>query len=135
MMDPVEILNRLKSSESWMENHGILWLDATSIGIRSVAQVMHDAAARFLTITTYELPKDAGMRFEYHWDLDGQLFGFTINTAEKVMESIVDICEAADWIEREVHEEYAIEFTGREYEPLLLKAGFAGGVNLREVQS
>jgi len=37
-----------------------------------------------------------------------------------------------DWIEREIHEEYAIEFTGRAYEPLLLRAGDAAGVNLRE---
>jgi NADH:ubiquinone oxidoreductase subunit C len=42
------------------------------------------------------------------------------------------MCEAADWIEREIHEEYGIEFTGREYEPLLLRAGDTPGVNLRE---
>ena len=44
----------------------------------------------------------------------------------------VDLCEAADWIEREIHEEYRIEFTGRDYEPLLLREGRICGVNLRE---
>jgi NADH:ubiquinone oxidoreductase subunit C len=48
------------------------------------------------------------------------------------MESIFDLCEAADWIEREIHEEYSIDFTGRDYEPLLLRKGDKSGVNLRE---
>ncbi len=48
------------------------------------------------------------------------------------IESIFDLCEAADWIEREIHEEYAIDFTGRAYEPLLLRKGDKAGVNLRE---
>jgi len=43
-----------------------------------------------------------------------------------------DICEAADWIEREIHEEFALDFLGREYEPLLLRVGDKPGVNLRE---
>ena len=45
---------------------------------------------------------------------------------------IIGWCEAADWIEREVHEGFAIDFTGRVYEPLLLRAGATAGVNLRE---
>ncbi len=48
------------------------------------------------------------------------------------IESIFDLCEAADWIEREIHEGFAIDFTGREYEPLLLREGDKPGVNLRE---
>jgi hypothetical protein len=37
-----------------------------------------------------------------------------------------------DWIEREIHEEYSLDFTGREYEPLLLRRGDTTGVNLRD---
>ena len=48
------------------------------------------------------------------------------------IETIYDLCEAADWIEREVHEGFAIDFIGREYEPLLLRQGDKPGVNLRE---
>lgn len=134
MNGPETILKNLGAEDSWNEIHGLLWLDAASLGIRKIASTMHEAGARFVTITAYELPKDTGMRFEYHWDLEGQLFGYFMVTASKQMESIVDICEAADWIEREVHEEYGIEFSGREYVPLLLKAGFSGGLNLREVK-
>jgi hypothetical protein len=81
------------------------------------------------------LPGDAGFRLEYHWDLDGRLLGFPFQIAGKSgnsIDSIFDLCEAADWIEREVHEGFAIDFTGRDYEPLLLRAGRQAGVNLRE---
>jgi hypothetical protein len=78
------------------------------------------------------LPGTEGFRLEYHWDLDGTLLGFPFKLEGKSIESIYDMCEAVDWIEREIHEEYAIDFTGREYEPLLLREGNTLGVNLRE---
>jgi Ni,Fe-hydrogenase III component G len=37
-----------------------------------------------------------------------------------------------DWIEREIHEGFGLDFLGREYEPLLLRQGDTPGVNLRE---
>jgi hypothetical protein len=37
-----------------------------------------------------------------------------------------------DWIEREIHEGFALDFSGRVYEPLLLRQGDTPGVNLRE---
>ncbi len=82
------------------------------------------------------MPGDAGFRLEYHWDTQGYLLGIPFqiagNTQEGAkIESIYDLCEAADWIEREVHEGFAIEFTGREYVPLMLRPGDKPGVNLR----
>jgi len=60
------------------------------------------------------------------------LLGFAFVLAGNTIESIFDLCEASDWIEREIHEEYSLEFTGREYEPLLLRQGDETGVNLRD---
>ena len=101
--------------------------------VRELAKAMNEIHARFITITAYQLPKDEGFRLEYHWDLDGRLLGFSMQLAGKSIESIFDLTEAADWIEREIHEEYGIDFTGREYEPLLLRQGETPGVNLRDV--
>jgi NADH:ubiquinone oxidoreductase subunit C len=67
------------------------------------------------------------------WDMDSQLLGFAFYLTEAKIPSIYDICEAADWIEREIHEEFDIEFSGRAYEPLLLRAGDRTGVILHEV--
>ena len=60
------------------------------------------------------------------------MLGFSFPLAGKSIESIFDLTEAADWIEREIHEEYTLDFTGREYEPLFLRQGETMGVNLRD---
>jgi len=132
-MSSIESLpQKLGSSVPWTEKGGVLWLDPCPVRIRDLCQEMNAVKARFVTITAYQLAGGDGIRLEYHWDLDGYLLGFTYKLEGNPIESIYDICEAVDWIEREIHEEYAIDFTGRAYEPLLLRAGDTAGVNLRE---
>lgn len=123
---------RLGTEGTWTEKGGVSWLEAEGLRVREVGAAMNALGARFVTITAYQLPGKEGFRLEYHWDLEGRLLGFAFRLEGKAVESIYDLCEAADWIEREIHEEYALEFTGREYEPLLLRAGDKPGVNLRE---
>jgi hypothetical protein len=126
------IPEKLGIHATWVENGGVHWLEPGSVGIRELATAMNALQARFITITAYQLPKDEGLKLEYHWDLDGQLLGFPFKLAGNSIESIYDLCEAVDWIEREIHEGFAIDFPGREYEPLLLRQGDRPGVNLRE---
>jgi len=137
-MSAVEITaEMLASSEPYQEESGVYWFISDELNVRELAKAMNAVQARFVTITTYQLPKEEGFRLEYHWDLGGRLLGFAFNLSGNSIESgkiesIYDLCEAVDWIEREVHEEYGIEFTGREYEPLLLRPGDTPGVNKRE---
>lgn len=119
-------------SEAFSEKGGVFWHSDSGLNVRDVARAMNAVGARFITATTYELPGNGGFRLEYHWDLMGRLLGFNFTLPENTIESIYDLCEAADWIEREVHEEYRIDFTGREYEPLLLREGNVCGVNLQK---
>jgi NADH:ubiquinone oxidoreductase subunit C len=129
-LDSIAVL--LGVAGPWEQKGGAYWLNPADRSVRDVAQAMNTCGARFITITAYQLPADTGMRLEYHWDLAGKVLGFSFEIKSRAIESIFDLCEAADWIEREVHEEYAIDFTGREYEPLLLRAGATPGVNQRE---
>ena len=132
-MSPLEsISERLGITEPWVEKGGVHWLAPGAKSVREVAQAMNEFNARFVTITAYQLPGDQGFRLEYHWDLNGQLLGFPFQLAANSIESIFDLCEAADWIEREIHEGFVIDFLGREYEPLLLRQGDTPGVNLRK---
>ncbi len=126
------IREKLEIAEPWVAGRGAYWLDAGESTVRDVAGAMNAAGARFVTITAYQSPGNDGFRLEYHWDLEGQLLGVAFQISGDTMESIYDLCEAADWIEREVHEGFAIVFTGRDYEPLLLRKGDTPGVNLRE---
>ena len=127
------IPEKLGTTEPWIETGGVHWLTLGGMNVRELAKAMNGLHARFVTITAYQLPGEQGFRLEYHWDLNGQLLGFSFQLAGKSIESIFDLTEAADWIEREIHEEYGIDFTGREYEPLLLRQGETMGVNLRDV--
>ncbi len=117
----------------WNEHGGVFWLDEHDLNVREVAASMNAAGARFVTITAYQLPKDEGFRLEYHWDFAGRLLGFGFNLDGASTDTIYDLCEAADWIEREIHEGFGIDFTGRAYEPLQLREGATIGVNLREI--
>ena len=123
----------LGSREPWVERGGVQWLEPGATTVRELAKAMNSLHGRFITITAYQLPGSQGLRLEYHWDLGGQLLGFAFQLAGNSIESIFDLCEAADWIERETHEGFAVDFTGREYEPLLLREGDTAGVNLREM--
>ena len=129
---------KLGSAETWTEKGGVHWLDPGQLSVRDLCEEMIAARARFITITAYELPKDEGIRLEYHWDLQGALLGFPFLLKAEPgqnpeIESIFDLTASVDWIEREIHEEYKVEFTGRVYEPLLMRAGDTLGVNLREI--
>jgi NADH:ubiquinone oxidoreductase subunit C len=122
----------LGTAEPWVESRGTHWLNPSTLSVREVARAMNGAGARFVTISAYQLPANEGFRLEYHWDLEGRLLGVPFVIAGNSIESIFDLSEAADWIEREVHEGFAIDFTGRNYEPLLLRQGDKAGVNLRD---
>jgi NADH:ubiquinone oxidoreductase subunit C len=126
------LANNEPLNEPWVDRGGVFWLDRPDLNVREVALAMNAVGARFITITAYQKPGNEGLRLEYHWDLGGRLLGFNFPLAGNSIESIYDICEAVDWIERETHEGFNVDFTGREYEPLLLREGNVCGVNLRE---
>ena len=126
------IAAKLGTAEPWVQKGGVSWLDPCPLNVRNLAKAMNALNARFVTITAYQLPAGEGFRLEYHWDLDGQMLGFPYRLSGNSIESIYDLCEAADWIERRVHEGFAVDFLGRDYEPLLLRPGDKLGVNLRE---
>jgi hypothetical protein len=123
----------LKITDSWQDASGVTWFATGNLDLRKLAAFLTQAGARFITVTATPLPRNEGFCLDYMWDIDGQLLGFAFYLTEARTASIFDICEAADWIEREIHEEYEIEFIGRSYEPLLLRTGDRAGVNLHEV--
>lgn len=117
---------------AWVEKGGSHWMTPEALGPREVTEIMNARDGRFITITATELADHDGIRMDHHWDLDGELLTFTFTFQDNKIDSIYDLCEAANWIEREIHEYFAVDFIGREYEPLFLREGDKPGVNLRE---
>jgi NADH:ubiquinone oxidoreductase subunit C len=126
------VREQLGTTEQWVESGGVHWLATNGLNVRQVAAVMNEVSARFVTITATELSGEPRFSLEYLWDHAAQLLGFRFDISGNSFESIFDLCEAADWIEREIHEGFDLDFLGREYEPLLLRSGDKPGVNLHE---
>ena len=77
-----------------------------------MARVMAEAGARLVTVSAS--PLDAGeFRLIYHWDLEGSLLNCVVPVRDGALPGIARICPAADWIEREIHDYYGLNFTGR----------------------
>ncbi len=128
-----ERLKELGLGEGWVWNNGSWWLTPQeAIDVRATTEFMLKLDARFVAITAIER-EDKEIRLDYQWDLNGQLLSFITATAERQIPSIADLSPAADWVERETREYFAVEFTGRENtKPLMTRAGDAIGINLHK---
>lgn len=113
LLDPAATIER---------RNGGAWVDATQIDIRTLAQLMLDGECRFMTMSV--VPDGDGNRFLYHWDVDGEIVTVTKRISGNEAVSIADIWPAAEWIERETRDYFAIEFTNRATTaPLVLREG------------
>lgn len=114
------------------QRNGSWWGAIASEDVRKAASQMLAKNARFITITAIELASHE-VRMDYHWDLNGQIVTMSAVAAGKTIESITDLCPAADWAEREIHEYFAVEFPGRvDTKPLMLRMGDELGINLHK---
>ncbi len=131
-MNDLDLLAReMGAPGAWEDAHGSPWLRPDSLDVSRMAGVMLAHGARFVTITALPDAEQGTVLMSYHWDLDGRLLSIETPTQEGRIGSIRDRCQAADWIEREIHDCFAVEFEGRDLEPLLLRPGQAPGVGLR----
>jgi len=126
------LADELGVTAEWEEHHGSFWLKPESVDVREMAQWMNAHDARLITIAAMELPDGGGIRMDYHWDVNGTLATVATTADNRTAATISDLCQAADWIEREIREYFAIEFTGRECAPLFLRPGTQPGINLHK---
>jgi hypothetical protein len=135
-IDEQKFLERLRTlglGADWRWDKGSWWRDAgDAFDLRDYTGCMLAARARFVAITATEL-ENKEIRLDYQWDLDGQLLSLTTATIQQTIPSIVDLCPAADWVERETREYFAVVFTGRETtDPLMMRANSEPGLHLRK---
>jgi hypothetical protein len=119
--------------EGWEWKNGSWWMTAPeTFNLRAITRILLSLEARFVAITAMER-EDKEIRLDYQWDLNGELLSYITATAARQIPTIADLTPAADWVERETHEYFAVEFTGRENtKPLMMRAGDAVGINLHK---
>lgn len=128
-----QTLAELGLGEGWQWDKGSWWyVPQDRIDVRATTARMRELEARFVAITATEQP-DKEIRLDYQWDFEGRLLSFVAFTEGGKIATIVDLSPAADWVEREIHEYFAVEFVGREStKPLMTRPGDAIGINLRK---
>jgi NADH:ubiquinone oxidoreductase subunit C len=104
------------------------WLEDPDLDVEAMSRAMVASQCRLATITAIPDAEDE-YRLAYHWDCAGRLLTFVTLTHAQSIPSIAALCPAADWIEREIHDYFAISFSGREgIPPLVLRAADRAGI-------
>jgi hypothetical protein len=120
-MNVERIFSLLQTNRPWSQKQDGYWLDDPDLDIEGMSLRLMDLGARLVTITAMTAA-DGETRLVYHWDIEGTLFNLGTLTRDGKLPSISPNCPAADWIEREVNDYFAVVFTGREnLVPLVLR--------------
>ncbi|MEN6559487.1 MAG: NADH-quinone oxidoreductase subunit C [Acidobacteriota bacterium] len=126
-MDMDAIPAAIGAADGWRRKPDGWWLDAPGADPLAMASVLFEAGARLVTMTAAARP-GGEYRVVYHWDLEGRVLNIAVMTKEAALPSIAAVLPAADWIEREIHDYFAVRFAGRDLPPIFLAPGEAAGV-------
>jgi len=114
-------------------------MEAPDLDVLTLASAMLAQGARLMTMTGMARP-DGETDLIYHYLLDGQAYHFKTQTFRQTKLSIAVLLPAANWIEREIQDLFAVHFEGhpspeRLVRPPQLEAGFfrrPGGAATKE---
>ncbi len=91
--------------------------------LESVRYVFRDMGARFNTATAVDHPEKIEIMYHFDFDRAGLIVTLRVYTSKQdcQVESILPIMKGAEWIEREMHELFGVEFRNHpDIRPLLL---------------
>ncbi len=87
------------------------WMLAAGLDVQAMAKLMNALEARLSTVSGVAL-ENGETAVIYHYALGGIAVNLRAETHNGRIDSITPITPAADWIEREIHDLYSVEFTG-----------------------
>jgi len=104
------------------------WIELADLDVVEMASRLGEAEALLSTITAVECT-DGETDLIYHYRRGTAALNIKTRTRGNCIVSITPVCPAANWIEREIHDLYAVEFAGhpnpeRLIRPPELPAGF-----------
>ena len=141
-MDAMTLINDMVGFKGW-ENHADgWWMDASGLDMVETAHRLAAAGARLMTMTG-AARADGETTVIYHYALGGQVYHFITATREQKLPSITPETKAANWIEREIQDLFAVTFEShpqgaRLIRPPQLEPGFfrrPGGADSRPQES
>lgn len=87
------------------------WMDAPDLDVVAMAKFLLEKALRLSTVTAVAL-ENGETNLIYHYVGEGFTLNLKTTTRKNHLPSIAPWVPAADWIERETHDLYGVEFDG-----------------------
>jgi NADH:ubiquinone oxidoreductase subunit C len=87
------------------------WMVAPDLDVQAAARLMLKNQARLSTMTAVALPSGE-TDLIYHYVAPKLAINLKVTTRQNRQPSITPILPAADWIEREIHDLYLVDFKG-----------------------
>lgn len=112
MTFPLEVkLSNLADSGKFTRASDGLWMNAPQLDVSCLAALLLDLEARLSTITGTALD-DGETELIYHFIVGSTPLNVKVQTKNNTILSITPLMPSADWIEREIHDLYAVDFLG-----------------------
>jgi len=119
-MKAEETLQLIDSNAVIEHRHDGVWSTMPDLDVRGMAELMLANDIRLITLTAMLDSSSGGLRLMYHWDTQDALLTISTTVTGGTIPTIADILPAADWVEREIRDYYALEFEGRAETPTLM---------------
>lgn len=121
-------LAAIRGSAEAVERGGTLWISAPQLDVEAMAREMKALGFRLITMTARAL-EDGETTIIYHYAQRHQYVSFTTSTRGGAIPSVTPTLRMASWIEREIHDFFAVQFIGHPnliplLRPPALKDGF-----------
>jgi NADH:ubiquinone oxidoreductase subunit C len=120
-------LAAIPGSAETEEHSDGLWISAPELDIEAMAREMKALGYRLITMTA-RAREDGETTIIYHYAQRCQYVSFKIWTRGGAIQSVTPTLRMASWIEREIHDFFAVEFIGHpNLIPLLRPPGLKDG--------
>jgi len=125
--DLVARLPAIAGAAEVVERGGSLWISAPQLDVEAMAREMKALGYRLITMTG-RAREDCETTIIYHYAQLDQYVSFTTSTRGGAIQSITPTLRMASWIEREIHDFFAVQFIGHpNLIPLLRPPGLKEG--------
>lgn len=107
----MSVLSQLPGATTVETRRDGLWMAAPALDVRQMAASLHQLGARLSTISAVALPAGE-TEIIYHYTVNRQAINVKAQTKNNTLASITPVVPSANWIEREIHDLYSVNFVG-----------------------
>jgi NADH:ubiquinone oxidoreductase subunit C len=111
-MQPSDLIDfsGISGTQDWRPDKDAWWMDAPALDIVAMANLCQQNGARLVTLSGLAAGSETEVIYHYFWQ--GHALNLRVRSRDQSLPSIAALTPAAEWIEREIHDLYAVNFVG-----------------------